>query len=217
WSDGCEEYYVMEREAIARALGLATTRIPFLSQLQDPIGELDPWSEEGLEALRRETAEPLTPMWHQMVGILKIMDNLFEGKNVLIMDEVGVGKTLQAVGAIAIFEYQRLHFQRTGKHSDRFSQSGRFRFHARTTSKGVRPKPSHACPLGLVDNTLFSPKQRYAIFICDEAHYGRTFNKLRIACVELTARSRMTVALTATPVMTGPMVFTCSFMRAPPN
>ncbi|KAH9852795.1 P-loop containing nucleoside triphosphate hydrolase protein, partial [Lenzites betulinus] len=45
----------------------------------------------------------------------------------------------------------------------------------------------------------------YGIFVLDEAHYARNLNKQRAGCVELTVRSRMSIALTATPVMTGPM------------
>ncbi|KAH9848945.1 hypothetical protein C2E23DRAFT_687749, partial [Lenzites betulinus] len=120
WSDGVEAYYELGVDDIARALGLASPELPFFNPLQDPVGELDPWSEAGLAALHLATAEPLKPMWHQWVGILKITDNLFDRKNILVMDEVGVGKTLQAVGAVAMFEYQRLHFQQYGKHTARF-------------------------------------------------------------------------------------------------
>ncbi|KAH9852798.1 hypothetical protein C2E23DRAFT_697312, partial [Lenzites betulinus] len=120
WTEGVEEYSKLSYAELARALGLPNSDLPFFNLLQDPIGELDAWSEEGQAVLRSDAAVPLKPMWHQMVGITKIIDNLFDKKNLLIMDEVGVGKTMQAVGAIAMYEYQRLHFAQYGKHTDRF-------------------------------------------------------------------------------------------------
>lgn len=122
WKEGVEEYQALPISKLTRALGLTNSNLPFFNEKQDAIGELDAWSEEGLAALRVETAVPLGPRWHQWVGIVKIMDNLFDKKNILIMDDVGVGKTLQAVGAIAMYEYQRLHYKTHGKYTERFGE-----------------------------------------------------------------------------------------------
>lgn len=78
-------------------------------------------------------------------------------------------------------------------------------------SKGTRPKPKNSCPESIVHNTLFSEGRKYGVFVVDEAHYARTNNKLRAGCVELQALARFTVAMTATPIMTSPMVSTCFF------
>lgn len=120
WSDGVEEYGKHTTEELARALGLPTPELPFCSPKQDPDGELDPWSDLGQAALNAASARPLAPKWHQWVGLLKITDNMFDGKSVLVMDEVGVGKSYQAVGAIAMHEYQRMHFQKHAQHTARF-------------------------------------------------------------------------------------------------
>lgn len=123
WSEGVEEHKKKTTEELARALGLHATELPFFNTKQDPIGELDPWSEAGQAALEHESATPLAPKWHQWVGILKMMDNMFDGKNILVMDEVGVGKSLQAVGAIAMYEYQRLYYKSSGLHAPRFGEA----------------------------------------------------------------------------------------------
>ncbi|KAH9851161.1 hypothetical protein C2E23DRAFT_692139, partial [Lenzites betulinus] len=192
WKEGVEEYQALPISKLTRALGLTNSNLPFFNEKQDAIGELDAWSEEGLAALRVETAVPLGPRWHQWVGIVKIMDNLFDKKNILIMDDVGVGKTLQAVGAIAMYEYQRLHYKTHGKYTERFGEC--YVYWTITSAD-----PDRSCPPGLVDNTLFSPNRRFALIVIDEAHYARTQNKFRIGCVELASLGRMTIAMTATP------------------
>lgn len=55
-------------------------------------------------------------------------------------------------------------------------------------------------------NTLFTAGRSYGMFILDEAHYARTANKLSMACRELVFLCRMLVAMTATPIVTGPTV-----------
>lgn len=124
WSEGVEGYAKLAVEDLARALGLHKPELPFCNTKQDPNGELDPWTEKGQAVLNAPSAVPLSPRWHQWVGITKMMDNMFDGKNLLVMDEVGVGKSFQAVGAITMFEYQRLHFQQFKHFSSRFGESG---------------------------------------------------------------------------------------------
>ena len=55
---------------------------------------------------------PLAPRWHQLVGIVKIVMQAFKGEPLMLMDEVGVGKTLQLVGAIATLTFFRDFYEK---------------------------------------------------------------------------------------------------------
>lgn len=48
-----------------------------------------------------EARELLRARWHQVLGVVKMVKLAFHGKAALLMDEVGLGKTLQVVGVIA--------------------------------------------------------------------------------------------------------------------
>jgi len=50
--------------------------------------------------------------------------------------------------------------------------------------------------------------QTWSLVIVDEAHVGRKYNRMYIAFYALREKSFGTVAMTATPVMTSPMVHT---------
>ncbi|PCH42717.1 hypothetical protein WOLCODRAFT_152760 [Wolfiporia cocos MD-104 SS10] len=93
-----------DAEQVVAVLGLPNGRIPFLNEKEDPDSR-DPWSKEGKVVLEVETARPFNPRWHQYVGMLKMMHSTLNGKLTLLMDEVGVGKTLQAIMFTALREY----------------------------------------------------------------------------------------------------------------
>ena len=75
-----------------------------------------------------------------------------------------------------------------------------------TPSKHDRPRVLDSNEGGVLKYTLFSKALKFATFILDEAHQLRTMNKMNLAATELRHRSAMTIALTATPVMTSPQV-----------
>ncbi|OSC96204.1 hypothetical protein PYCCODRAFT_1350773, partial [Trametes coccinea BRFM310] len=124
WKEGVEAYKELTTEQIQQMFGLPSPFFPFFNQKQDPSGIHLPWSEEGRAALRSADATALTPFWHQWVGVLKIIDNLMARKNVLLMDQVGVGKTMQSIGAIATYEWLRVVYGQKGCYPDRFGMLG---------------------------------------------------------------------------------------------
>ena len=71
---------------------------------------------------------------------------------------------------------------------------------------GDRPKPYTSDPNSPEHLTLFSPLRRWGVLVLDEAHYVRTVSKFHWAATELRHAAAATVAMTATPVMTSPMV-----------
>ena len=54
--------------------------------------------------------------------------------------------------------------------------------------------------------TLFDESRAFGIFVLDEAHNLRIRNKFHIGATELQIRSAVTLGMTATPVMTSPVV-----------
>ena len=70
--------------------------------------------------------------------------------------------------------------------------------------KWARPQPASAHGKGLAQLTLFSGGRRYGVLIFDEAHNVRTYGAQHIGATELRHAAFMTLALTATPVMTSP-------------
>lgn len=123
WETGVEELEKKSENELWELLGLQDKRIPFfhakydVSQLADPgTPEYDKLLESIPDAL------PLIPKWHQLVGILKIVKMVVSGEPLLLMDEVGVGKTLQVVGAICTITYYYEVYERTGHFPGMFGE-----------------------------------------------------------------------------------------------
>ena len=53
-------------------------------------------------------------------GFRRMMEQLFIKMALLLMDEVGVGKTIQAIGGIETYNYQRAHYESRGCFAGRF-------------------------------------------------------------------------------------------------
>ncbi|OSX55772.1 hypothetical protein POSPLADRAFT_1163264 [Postia placenta MAD-698-R-SB12] len=115
WKEGTEEYATLTLDKAWEHLGLGSIkRIPGFAEKLDLNDTYDPWSIEGLEVLRSEEAVPLELKWHQVIGVIKLVDNLLAGKPVLLMDEVGIGKTMQAVAFCLYYDYMRQYFDEHG-------------------------------------------------------------------------------------------------------
>ncbi|KAG1763002.1 P-loop containing nucleoside triphosphate hydrolase protein [Suillus placidus] len=106
WSEGVEQYNDMSEDDLWTILGLPERQIPFFNLLHDPYGNCDPWTEDG-QAWLKENGEPLALRWHQLVGLVKMVKNAFCGMPVLLMDEVGLGKTIQVTALIAVLSFYR--------------------------------------------------------------------------------------------------------------
>ena len=111
WQSGVEQFQDMTPEELWKALGQTTEILPYFNTHEDPECRFDPWSDEWEEwyVAQRESETPewrkLQPRWHQLVGIFKMLINMFESRPVLLMDEVGVGKTVQVLGFVAMRAY----------------------------------------------------------------------------------------------------------------
>jgi hypothetical protein len=141
WKSGVEEYDQCSENDLWEHLGLSDKKLPFFQTRSDPDAAIDPWSEEGQLWLDNPTspAQILSPRWHQLVGILRLIDRVLNGEPVMLMDGVGVGKTMQAVGLIACLAHYREHYRKHGKFPGKFGKSCVW-----------RPGPLHAL--------MFAPK-----------------------------------------------------------
>ena len=133
WTEGVEEFAHLTIREIARSFGLPLKsqeddqpNLPFFNDEIDIEGSARPWEtrkevkastrKAAAIATVRRAAQPilirLLPHWHQWVGIKKMINNMAEHKNVLLMDSVGVGKTMQATGTIAMYDWLRMFKKR---------------------------------------------------------------------------------------------------------
>ncbi|KAG2343746.1 hypothetical protein BDR05DRAFT_883628 [Suillus weaverae] len=126
WRSGVEEYAECSMDDLWRQLGLEQSKqLPFFQTHTDPNGAIVPWSEEGQAWLDDTLNEAplLAPHWHQLVGILRMVDRALLGEPVMLMDGVGIGKTMQAVGVIAClahyYDYYKMHNRFPGKFASR--------------------------------------------------------------------------------------------------
>lgn len=124
WKEGVEDLNQLSEDELWKRLGLPDQRLPFFQQWTDPDSLISPWSEEGQAWLKNESSarQPLRPRWHQLVGILRMLERAFDGQPVLLMDGVGLGKTLQALGAIACLAYYRECFKSMGHFPGMFGE-----------------------------------------------------------------------------------------------
>lgn len=126
WKEGTEDLSELSEDTLWSHLGFKDTRmLPFFQEYTDPDGLIDPWSEEGERWLTSETnsREPLSPRWHQLIGIYRMLERAFEGEPILLMDGVGIGKTLQVIGLIVCLAFYRRFFEKNGTFPGAF---GRF-------------------------------------------------------------------------------------------
>lgn len=111
WEEGTEDLNGRSMEELWQDLGLSEQRLPFFNIKQDPTGVRDPWNAVDQEWYAIPTNGVLFgPHWHQLVGILRMLERFFKGDSTLLMDEVGLGKTIQVVGLIVMVAYFREYF-----------------------------------------------------------------------------------------------------------
>lgn len=108
WSEGVEDLNKLTMEQLWGSLGLQES-LPYFNLTMDPAGFFTPATAEGrgFFADARQVKATLSPRWHQLIGIFRMVQRAFLGKPVLLMDEVGLGKTLQVIGVFAILAFFR--------------------------------------------------------------------------------------------------------------
>ncbi|EGO04148.1 hypothetical protein SERLA73DRAFT_67867 [Serpula lacrymans var. lacrymans S7.3] len=124
WKEGVEEFADKTEDNLWWMLGLEQSHtLPHFQTKTDPTTTVKPWSNEGQKWLdKNQAAVALTPKWHQLVGIVKMMDKMLKGEPVLLIDEVSVGKMMQAIGVVACAAYFRNFYDTHGKFPGIFGQ-----------------------------------------------------------------------------------------------
>lgn len=123
WGTGVEMYEQMSEDQLWEALGRGAEKtVPFFNTEQFVTGAYDPWTEEGAKEMARGVGlAPLAPMRHQLVGIYAMLAHAFEGLPTLLMDGVGVGKTMQVVGFICFLTWFQQYYAKNRRFPGAFS------------------------------------------------------------------------------------------------
>jgi hypothetical protein len=123
WSSGVEEFTKMSMGELWIAIGVPKGLLPYFNKEQDPLGIHDPWDTEDRAWFRNKlNLEPFQPRWHQLVGIYKMLQRAFMGLPILLMDEVGLGKTLQVTAVFAVLSYYRDFYSKNKSFPGTFGQ-----------------------------------------------------------------------------------------------
>lgn len=125
WKEGVEELSKWSEEKLWQLLGLPGQQLPFFQEWTDPDAQITAWTPEGRKWLD-DPASPrqrLRPRWHQLVGIFRMLQRAFEGRPVLLMDGVGLGKTLQVLGAVACLAWYTEYYEHHKKFPGHFGES----------------------------------------------------------------------------------------------
>ncbi|TBU56480.1 hypothetical protein BD310DRAFT_768052, partial [Dichomitus squalens] len=188
WESGVEDLQDKSPDAVWDILGFPTKRFPGFNEVEDPTGALDPWDNKKWEAfIKKGQGVPFAPRWHQLVGVVKMMRQLIEGRPLLLMDQVGIGKTLQVVGTLCMYVAFRRHFARYG----------RFPGHFGKIPLAVAPDEPTA-DIG-VDPELCLFGHSFGVVAMDEAGKLRNLNRQWTCFRELVKRGHAAIAMTATP------------------
>ena len=100
WMEGVENLKNATEDNLWQWFGFANKKIPYFQEFTDPNTLIDPWSDSGVKWLADPVSmcKPLCPQWHQLIGIYHIVELMFDGSPMLLMDGVGIGKTFQVIG-----------------------------------------------------------------------------------------------------------------------
>ena len=127
WEEGVEEWKGVSDTDIWNHLGRPSRMLPYFNAFVDSTGLHDPWDHpEYFDDLTNPDIEPLSPRWNQLVGVIKGLTLMFEGKPLLLMDGVGFGKTLQLVAIFSMLVFFREEFIKNGRFPGMFGMIIRF-------------------------------------------------------------------------------------------
>ncbi|KAJ7571901.1 P-loop containing nucleoside triphosphate hydrolase protein, partial [Mycena floridula] len=176
WTEGCEQWADSSTDEMYTRLGLPQKKIPLFNSLIHPKGAAMPGTAAWDVVKEKDGLIPLTPHWHQIIGIYKMVSLAFEGKPVLLMDEVGLGKTLQLLGFICVMIYFREFYDKWGKFPGDFADK---KYPLLDRKSGNIPKlDNHVCvPTSLRDQFQVEFKRFVEPDQIDYCPYIQTFFK----------------------------------------
>lgn len=119
WSEGVEELQDKDEHQLYEMLGFTDEKIPFLaSHIEEDadIGALTYGDKPQDHVTSVTVRKPLRLKWHQLVGVVKLVACALHSNAVLLMDEVGMGKTLQVIAYFAVLAYYREFYDKTKRY-----------------------------------------------------------------------------------------------------
>lgn len=122
WVEGVEHLKDATIGDLWLRLGFPSQRIPGITSKIDPDGLYSSTDKKPWKALEDSGGlQDLDIRWHQLVGIYRLLELFFDGKPALLMDGVGLGKTLTVIGFAAALSAYRLAFKANGAFPGDFS------------------------------------------------------------------------------------------------
>ncbi|KAH9912109.1 P-loop containing nucleoside triphosphate hydrolase protein [Epithele typhae] len=96
--------------------------MPYFAHFIDVKREFTEASGAKWEQLKKvpDRVQPLTLLWHQYGGVISILDRLFRGNPAMLCDDVGLGKTIQAVATMCYLDFAHQHHEKHGKWPGQF-------------------------------------------------------------------------------------------------
>jgi hypothetical protein len=116
----------MDKTALYKFFGLTYGKdtFPYLNaRIAD--ATFDPWKDpaETAKMMADESAtEKFELLWHQVCGVIRMTDNLFEGLPLLLADGMGLGKTIQIIAFICWVAFMRVAHEQYGDYPGRWCE-----------------------------------------------------------------------------------------------
>ncbi len=115
WKDGVEHLKNKTADELYDILGFKDQKIPFLVSEIDVEGDIgvdaradeDKNSEDVAPSRQAVAKQRFSLKWHQLVGVTKMVERARTSGPVMLMDDVGLGKTLQVLAFFAVIAYYR--------------------------------------------------------------------------------------------------------------
>ncbi|KAH9019253.1 P-loop containing nucleoside triphosphate hydrolase protein [Lactarius pseudohatsudake] len=121
WSEGVENLQNKTPEELYKLLGLGEESVPFFREKITVDATADE-SDGGTTTNKRFSLR-----WHQLVGVVKMLERAMASQPVLLMDDVGLGKTVQVLAFFAMLAYYREAYAETGKYPGIWGQQDGWR------------------------------------------------------------------------------------------
>jgi SNF2 family DNA or RNA helicase len=115
WSEGVEHLKKKTPEELYQMLGLEKASIPFFKE-KSVGAEQEVSGELGEVETSATTTEGFSLRWHQLAGLVRMLERARTSQPVLLMDDVGLGKTVQVLALFAMLAYYRVHYKTQGRY-----------------------------------------------------------------------------------------------------
>ena len=120
WSEGVEHLKDKTPAQLYELLGLELHSIPFFKTRVSIEGEVS--GDLGELETSTTTTEGTSLRWHQLVAVVKILERAITSEPVLLMDDVGLGKTVEVIALFAMLAYYRKYFKERGRYPGKWGE-----------------------------------------------------------------------------------------------